>query len=114
MMIADVIRSSNTEHQVYFLLTAYVGTMRYSDKLSRMPEPITHLPLNGISDVRARFGKLMIELDTASKRLDDHSCASIRDAVHVFGISLDRLGLLDAPGCRSNIGVDARAAQTGA
>src|SRR5688572_496041 len=83
--IADVIRSANSEHQVYFLLTAYIRTMPFYDKLSRMPEPITRLPLNGIPDVRSRFGKLMIELDTASKQLDDTSCSSIKGAVHVFG-----------------------------
>src|SRR5688572_10641968 len=86
--IADVIRSANSEHQIYFLLTAYIRTMPFYDKLSRMPEPITRLPLNGIPDVRSRFGKLMIELDTASKQLDDTSCSSIKGAVHVFGASL--------------------------
>ena len=108
MKIADVIRSANSEHEIYFLLTAYIRTMPFYDKLSRMPEPITRLPLNGIPDVRLRFGKLMVELDTASKQLDDTSCSSIKGAVHVFGTSLDRLVLLDKPHPGSTPNADAR------
>ncbi len=101
MMIADAIRSANTKHEIYFLLTAYIRTMPFSDQLSRMPEPITRLPLNGIPDVRSRFGKLMVELDTASKRLDDPTCSSIKGAMHVFGTSLNRLVVLDDDASKS-------------
>ena len=109
MKIADVIRSANSEHEIYFLLTAYIRTMPFCDLLSRMPEPITRLPLNGIPDVRSRFGKLVMELDTASKQLDDDTCSSIKGAMHVFGTSLERLVVLGDPQRQPRIDSNARA-----
>jgi hypothetical protein len=94
-MFADVIRNSKTEHEIYFLLTSYIEAVRFCDKLHcSIPEHITRLPLRGIADVRERFEHLMLELDTASKRLDDNSCMVIREGVHIFGAALNRLGAL--------------------
>jgi hypothetical protein len=95
-MFADVIRNSNTEHEIYFLLTSYIEAVRFSDKLHcAIPEHITRLPLNGIVDMRERFELLMLELDRASKRLDHNSCMVIRESVHIFGAALNRLSGLD-------------------
>ena len=95
-MFADVIRNSKTEHEIYFLLTSYVEAVRYCDKLHCcFPEDITRLPLHGIAEVRERFEHLLLELDTASKRLDDNSCTVIREGVHIFGSALNRLNVLD-------------------
>ncbi len=95
-MFADTIRSANTEHEIYYLLTAYIETVRFSDHSRNcFPEPITRLPLNGIDDVRGRFTKLLLELDKASKSLDDSSCATIKEGVHALGVALSRLTVLD-------------------
>jgi hypothetical protein len=94
-MIADVIRNASTEHEIYFLLTAYVEAARFCDKLHCLSEHITRLPLNGVTDISNRFEKLMIELDVASKRLDDNACVVIREAVHIFSSALNRLQLID-------------------
>lgn len=94
-MVADIIRNANTEHEIYFLLTSYVESVTSCDKLHCMSERITRLPLNGVADVRERFEQLMIELDAASKRLDDNSCTVIREAVHILGCALNRLSMLD-------------------
>ena len=109
-MIADVIREAKTKHEIYFLLTAYVEAVRFCDKLNCTSEHITRLPINGVADVRARFEKLMIELDAASKRLDDKSCEVIHEAVHVFGAVLNRLQLLDEEHYQSSAGMAAQAA----
>jgi hypothetical protein len=94
-MFADIIRSANTEHEIYFLLTSYIESVRCCDKPHCLTEHIVRLPLNGMADVRGRFEQLMIELDAASKRLDDDSCTVIREAVHILGSALNRLSVLD-------------------
>jgi len=95
-MIADVIRSAATEHEIYFLLTAYVEAVRFCDKLNDVPEHMASLPLAGIDDVKSRFNKLVAELDAASKRLDHKACETIREALHIFGAALHRLASLNA------------------
>ena len=95
-MFADKIRSANNEHEIYFLLTAYIETVRFSDKShSYVPEAITRLPLNGIGDLRIRFTQLMVELDKASKSLDGDSCTIIKEGMHALGVALNRLTVLD-------------------
>jgi hypothetical protein len=95
-MFADIIRSANTEHEIYCLLTSYIETVRFSDKSHNcIPEPITRLPLKGKDDVRIRFTQLMVELDKASRSLDDNSCTIIKEGVHALGVALNRLSLLD-------------------
>lgn len=44
--------------------------------------------------VRARFELLVLELDAASKRLDDTAIASIKQALHMYGTALGRLKAL--------------------
>ena len=95
-MFADTIRSANTEHEIYYLLTSYIETMRLSDESRNcFPEPITRLPFNGIGDLRGRFAQLLVELDKASKSLDHRACAKIKEGVHAIGVALDRLTMLD-------------------
>jgi len=101
-MFADVIRSANTEHEIYYLLTSYIETMRFSDESRKcFPEPITRLPFNGIGDLRGRFAQLVVELDKASKSLDDKSCAKIKEGMHALGVALNRLTTLDEQHGRS-------------
>jgi len=95
-MIADIIRNAKSEHEIYSLLTSYIETVRYANKApGRIPEPITRLPLNGISDVKSRFTQLVVELDKASKSLDDNSCATIKEGMHALGVALNRLNVLN-------------------
>ena len=113
-MFADIIRNANTEHEIYFLLTSYVEAVRFCDKPHCVSEHIIRLPLNGAADVGERFRQLMIELDAASKRLDDDSCTVIREAVHILGSALNRLSVLDEQHSRPQsiavAGLDAQAA----
>jgi hypothetical protein len=96
-MFADQIRSANTEHQIYFLLTSYLESVPFNGDLHwNIPEHVTRLPVYGRADIRSRFDQLMLELDLASKRIDDESCAAIRQGVYVFGFALNRLDMLHA------------------
>lgn len=99
-MFADTIRSANTEHEIYFLLTSYIEAVQSCEKPCRVSDHLTRLPLNGTADVRERFDHLMIELDAASKRLDDNACGVISEAVHILGCALNRLSVLDEQQCR--------------
>jgi hypothetical protein len=81
---------------IYFLLTAYIDTARSSGKLASVPEHIIQLPLRGVADVRTRFESLLIELDVASKQLNDEACVGIREALHIFGAALNGVRLLEA------------------
>ena len=94
-MFTDVIRTADSEHEIYFLLTSYIEVVRDSRPPHPMPEHITRLPLNGVTDLRQRFEQLVPELDAASRRLDDKAVALIKQARHAFGTALDRLLLLE-------------------
>ena len=95
MLISDVVRDANTEHEIYFLITAYVESVRFADKLGLLPEPMTKLPLAGGRDLQERFTLLMSELDTASKELNDKTCAAIKEALQVFGAGIARLQFIE-------------------
>jgi hypothetical protein len=93
-MIADAIRETDTEHEIYSLLTAYIEAVRYGGELDLLSEPLTSLPITGPDDIRARSAILIAELDSASKRLDDKACAVIKEALVIFGAALNRFELL--------------------
>jgi hypothetical protein len=93
MMITNFIREANTEHEIYFMLTAFIEAMRFSDKLNLLSEHLTSLPVTGMDDVRGRSAKLIAELDGASQRLDDRACMVVKQALVVFGTALTRLEL---------------------
>jgi hypothetical protein len=96
-MFADQIRSANTEHEIYFLLTSYLESLPFTRDLQwSIPDYVARLPLCGKSDIHNRFDQLMLELDLASKRLDDDSCSVIRQGVYIFGCALNRLDTLNS------------------
>ena len=90
-MITDVIREAESEHQIYFLLTAYLEAVRYSDRLNLLPDAIKRLPLGGMTDVKERFEQLFIELDSESKGLNHRACAVLKEALHIFSTATNRL-----------------------
>ena len=115
-MFADQIRSANTEYEIYFLLTSYLESLPFTRDLQwSIPEYVARLPLCGRSDLHNRFDQLMLELDLASKRLDDDYCSAIRQGVYIFGCALNRLDMLSSQlrawqHTISSAGTDARAA----
>lgn len=99
MMISDVILEANTEYEIYFLLTAYVESVRYCDKLGFLPEDFTRLPLTGIGDVRTRLEEFRLELEKLSIGGNSKEHVILREAADIFGAALDRLQWLDQKAC---------------
>jgi hypothetical protein len=90
-MFADVIREAKNEHEILFLLTSYVEAVRFGDQLNLVPESVKKLPLTGISEVRQQLQQLIVELDKASKDLNDNACVVIKEALHLFSTAVNRL-----------------------
>lgn len=91
MMITDVLRKADTDHVIYFLLRSYINNVQYREHAKKLPAKVAALPLVSKADVRSRFEVLVLELDAASRRLDDRACVNIKEALVVFGIALHRL-----------------------
>jgi len=90
MLITDAIRDAATEHEIYFLLTAYVEAVRYCDKLDTLPPAMKDLPVAGVNDVVARMEALRAGLGATPRE----ERAVIREAIEIFGAALVRLGAL--------------------
>jgi hypothetical protein len=88
--ITDFIRRSATDHEIRFLLTSYLDAVRHGDDLNGLSQSITTLPVTDLADVNRRVASLLVELDNASKRLDDRSCGQIKQALHLFIAASDR------------------------
>ena len=95
MLIIDVIREANNEHEIYFLLTAYVEAVRYCDKLNILPDPMRELPFIGMEDVRARIEVLGSELGKPSREAEGRDYDIVREALAIFAAALNRLVSLE-------------------
>ena len=87
--IHDVIREATSEHEVYFLLTAYVEAVRYGDMLNYLPGQVRELPLHGFDDVRTRVDGLRAELTRSPA--GDRSQVIVRETTDLFCEALNRL-----------------------
>ena len=97
MVITDVIAEAGSEHEIYFLLTAYLESVRYGDKFGLLPERITRLPLSGLADVKQRLDALRSEHDQPQIEPNARTRVFISEALDVVGTARDRLAFL-APG----------------
>ena len=94
--IHQAVREARTDQEIYLLLTAYVRATRIGDEMSRLSEQMTSLPLAGPDDVRGRIQSLFVGLGMASRRLDDRSRTTIKEALYVFCEASMRLNGLHA------------------
>ena len=95
MLITDVMRRLNTEHEVNFLLTAYVETLQFYAAEKRLPPGVATLPLRGTDDIEARFNELRgAQLCGAARSLCDTQSAIAREATEIFGAAHTRLQTL--------------------
>lgn len=88
-MITDAMKSAQTEHTVYFLLTAYVETLGHTDNYG-IPETVRRLPICGRSDVRER-SRLMRETLYTRGRHDNCAKPVIVEAADVFNTAAKQL-----------------------
>lgn len=112
MIIANLIRDAENAEEIFFLLNAYIEAIRFCDKLERMPEQMSALPLTGQDDLRARFEILVVELDSASNKLDEKACLVIKEALAIFSAALNCLQTLGNTRYRPRAGVDTQAGLT--
>jgi len=70
-VFTDILRTADSDHEIYFLLTSYIEAVRFSKGSKAMPADLQRLPLHDAADVQERFERLIPELDAASKGLDD-------------------------------------------
>jgi hypothetical protein len=92
LKITDAITTADTEHVVYFLLTAYVETLHYYDPLrSSLPEHVKRLPMAGISDVAERLRALRTSIEQYAQ---SQARLLIEEALEVFSAALQRLKAL--------------------
>ena len=58
MTIVDAISAAPSEHAVYFLVTAYIESLRHFERSARVPEPVLQLPISGRADLARRLDTL--------------------------------------------------------
>lgn len=95
MQIIDVMRRLNTEHEINFLLTAYVETLQFCDSAKRLPSGVGMLPIRDAEDIEARFTELLgAELCGLARSHCDTQGAIAREATEIFGAAYTRLQAL--------------------
>ena len=92
-MVIDTIRHAENESEIYALLTAQTERLVSAASL---PANLRKLPIEGPDDLSSRCRALLIELDLASKQLDDNGCFAIKEALQIYGAALFRLRVLDS------------------
>ena len=91
MMIVDAIRSAATQHAVYFLVTAYIESLRHFERSSGVPSEVLDLPLRDHADLTRR-----------SRLLDRHilvpftAVVAMSELATVLACAAERLAALDA------------------
>lgn len=96
MLIKDAIREANTEHEIFFLLTAYVEALGYCDKLNLLPWQMRDLPVAGADDVKARVYGLHLRLHGLNPDSDTAIRSAIHEALEILNTALRRLASLQA------------------
>lgn len=96
MLIKDAIREANTEHEIFFLLTAYVEALGYCDKLNLLPWQMRNLPVAGADDVKARVYGLHLRLHGLNPDSDNAIQSAIHEALEILNTALRRLASLQA------------------
>ena len=95
MLMIDVMRRLSTEHEISFLLTAYIETLQFYDAEKRLPPGVGALPLKGVEDIEARFTELLgAELCGLARSHCDTQGAIAREATEIFGAAYARLQTL--------------------
>jgi hypothetical protein len=81
MKIVEAIQSAATQHAVYFLVTAYVESLRHFERTSGVPPAALALPIAGASDLEPReamvaVSELAAVITCALGRLEALACAA--------------------------------------
>lgn len=85
MTITEAIRTAQTKHALYFLLTAYVETLAFAESI---PEKVRSLPIRGRGDVEQR-GQVMYDLLQAPTT--ELVAPKLEEAANVFSLASKQL-----------------------
>jgi CelD/BcsL family acetyltransferase involved in cellulose biosynthesis len=95
MMLIDVLRHLNTEHQVSFLLAAYLESVQSRQLGAQLPPGVAALPLDDARDIESRFAELIgAGLCDLARAHCDTRTAIAREATEIFGAAVTRLHAL--------------------
>lgn len=94
MMLKDVILESESEHEIYFLLTAYLEALHHCDKPDALPQYLKDMPLSSVDDVRARFEQTSSELIEPSELSENWRHAIVQEAADILEVAFNRLQCL--------------------
>jgi hypothetical protein len=82
--IIEAIKHAETEHAVYFLLTAYIESLWISENAIGLRAPLRRLPIDGHTDVQERARVLAAEELAAEGPI-------VAEAAEIFRVASQRL-----------------------
>ena len=91
MMIVDAIGSAPTQHSVYFLVTAYIESLRHFERSCGVPAEVLELPIRGRDDIEDRARMLRAHAPGALESIVARS-----ELAAVLGCAIERLAALAA------------------
>ena len=92
MTILDAIDSASSEHAVYFLVTAYIESLRHFERGCGVPQGAIELPVSGSSDLAARLEMLRGSADVVPQ-----SAVAKSEVAAVLSSALTRLSVFTEP-----------------
>jgi hypothetical protein len=90
MMIVDAVSAAPTRHSVYFLVTAYIESLRHFERTSGVPGMVLDLPVSGAADLADRLDALRRNSDV---RLE--AVVAVSELAAVLAGALTRLETLE-------------------
>ena len=102
MMIVDAIRSAPTQHAVYFLVTAYIESLRHFERTCGVPAEVLALPLDGLADLAERTRVI------GERSGNGHESVAISELAAVLDCAIEQLMSLEEPHAAGAIVTHAR------
>ncbi|MDB5864206.1 MAG: hypothetical protein JWO70_2012 [Betaproteobacteria bacterium] len=96
MMIVDAVSSAPTRHSVYFLVTAYIESLRHFERTCGVPPMVLHLPVHSTADLAERLEALHCNTEVALEAV-----VAVSELAAVLISALRRLDTLE-PGIESH------------
>jgi hypothetical protein len=90
MMIVDAISSAPTRHSVYFLVTAYIESLRHFERTCGVPAMALGLPIHGAGDLAERLDALHCNTEVAPEAV-----VAVSEVAAVLISALRRLDTLE-------------------
>jgi hypothetical protein len=88
MTIVDALTSAPSEHAVYFLVTAYIESLRHFERTCGVPQRVIALPIEATGDLRERLDALR------HARAHPAEAVVVAEVAAVLGAALARLETL--------------------